>query len=913
MADPLQVLSSLETLADHYAVFEPDQVLTHGQLNSVSDFWGDQVRLSRVALAAVGLVSGLHVSRGGGGVRVTRGLGVSTDGDLMMLGADTLYDRVRPYDTRAPIYRPFYRGTATDGTPTDMMTLHELVPAGESDVLAHPLTDLGTGLDDMAVLMLMETVVNDPDLCSGTDCDNLGRDALQRTRLLLIGRRDAQDLLDRAPLRPASERAQGIVALAMRRPELDERVLSDQRMLTSVYESSARMSLGELRQALPTLAASCPEVLSDMFGGDPTPRWISSLTELMAQGRDIDVSAQVLFGFAKDLIDQWNELREALLADDSVLLPSVAAFPKHLLLGALAAPREQRSGLYPSPLDATTRQQAAHARFLAWKLDAMIASYRVPTDTELRVTPSVADDRPLEERAIPWYYRQDATTPIHVAWNFRLSARRQEGHNRGYRSTSWSTLDHVRNPLRYTLGAHDFFRIEGHLGRDVETVQQELRRQIEVSNLPFQLQAVLLHDLRPDRRIRVRPNFRYTPLHTLHYLFRQDVSLRLDEGVQFSHFHLDAVTEAVQQQVVLGTTNDGNAVIGAARTASQAVTGASQAATPLMSPPTYSAYLTLANGDAGAQWKASYANSLQSVGDARMTIGPLSRIDYLSPFDSLLHINQPHWIEWLDTLIADLDRQADDKLMLRRFVQAHPQLDHAGGVWRGGTFVLVYDDGGRVVADFALPYPAEEVDEPEPQYPPLTRPPFRPPRVVGNGIRLVKPIDVQIKDRFAIERNVFQHDLDLHTANIEGLVKGAFVPSNVVLPPKDIKVTGNPYLDLKASELANQRGIVQELQGMLTDPQLGDDVRVQVQRDLDRTQLQMADTLGVVAEQMVTSGVDVAGPAGSQLRQEMTTAVGSLQSGAAKTQLDSRLTEVQNRATGGQAVLLGNLRRLGGF
>ena len=57
MADPLQVLNSLETPADHYAVFEPDQVLTHGQLNSVSDFWGDQVRLSRVALAAVGLVS----------------------------------------------------------------------------------------------------------------------------------------------------------------------------------------------------------------------------------------------------------------------------------------------------------------------------------------------------------------------------------------------------------------------------------------------------------------------------------------------------------------------------------------------------------------------------------------------------------------------------------------------------------------------------------------------------------------------------------------------------------------------------------------------------------------------------------------------------------------------------------------
>jgi hypothetical protein len=120
MADPLQVHSSLDTLADHYAVFEPDQVLTHGQLNSVADFLGDQMRLSRVALAGVGLIAGLHVSRSGAGVQVTRGLGVSTDGDLLMLGTDTTYDRFRPYDSTAPVYRPFYRGAAADGTPTDI-------------------------------------------------------------------------------------------------------------------------------------------------------------------------------------------------------------------------------------------------------------------------------------------------------------------------------------------------------------------------------------------------------------------------------------------------------------------------------------------------------------------------------------------------------------------------------------------------------------------------------------------------------------------------------------------------------------------------------------------------------------------------------------------------------------------------
>ena len=250
MADPLQVVSSLESLADHYAVFEPDQVLTHGQLNSVSDFWGDQVRLSRVALAAVGLVSGLHVARAEGGVRVTRGLGVSTDGDLMTLAADTVYDRFRPYDSTAPVYRPFYRGTAEDGTPTDMIELRELVPVGESDVLARPLADLANELQDRAVLMLMETVVNDPDLCTGPDCDNLGRDALQRVRLLLIGRREAQDLLDRRPLRPASERAQALPAVAMRRPALGRDITPPRRWPAATATRRAARST--------TCCARCP-------------------------------------------------------------------------------------------------------------------------------------------------------------------------------------------------------------------------------------------------------------------------------------------------------------------------------------------------------------------------------------------------------------------------------------------------------------------------------------------------------------------------------------------------------------------------------------------------------------------------------------------------------------------------------
>lgn len=913
MADPIQVVSSLDALADHYAVFEPDQVLTHGQLNSLADFLGDQLRLSRVALAGVGLVAGLHVSRSSAGVQVTRGLGISTDGDLLIVPADTLYDRFRPYDATAPVYRPFYRGTATDGTPTDMIALAELVPVGESDVLARPLADLPGGLADRAVLLLMESVVNDPDLCSGVDCDNLGRDALHRQRVLLIGRADAQALLDARPLRPAAERAQALAPAALRRPVL-ARDITTTGQLGARYRDAAGASLEDLLALLPALAQACPEVLTQVFGSDPTPRWTAMLRNLAASLAGASAGQQVWYGFVKDLVDQWNELREALLDDDAVLLPPVAAFPKHLLLGALDAPREQRSGLYPAPLDAQAREASAHARFLAWKLDALIAAFALPADTTLRVTPSRGDDQPLEQRAIPWHYRVLAPAPIQVAWNYRYAARNRQGELLGYRADAWAATPRARDPLGYAIGAHDFFRIEGHLGQPAVDVGNELRTLIGARNLPFQVQEVLLHN---DRRLIVRrPPIRYTPLHTLHYLVRQDVAWRLDEGNSFGAAHLKDIGDAVGNGQVPATTDSGASVLALARGAADAMTGARSAAQPVLSPPTYSAYKAQLGG-VSAGWKANYATSLQTLSQARIDLGHLSRADFVSPFDGLINTNQPHWIDWLDDLIQAQDDRADDKLLFTRFVQDHPGLDHLGGVWRGGTFVLVYDDGGRVVGDFTLPYPAAEAAADEPAEPPLSRPPYRPPLSLG-GLRVVRPIDLKVADRVTLERQQFRVELDKQTANIAGLVQGAFVPSNAVdkrlqIDPGLIN-SGNALLDLAAQDMAAKRERVEQLQTLANDPSLPDDQRGLVETQLAGAQVELAQSVTQVTQQVVTNQVDVAGSAsGKALSQQLGSSVALIQDAGARATLKDSLNRIGGQASGAQATLIGNLGKVGRF
>jgi len=923
MADPLQVVRSLDSLADHYAVFEPDQVLTHGQLNSVSDYLDDQLRLSRVLLDGVGLVAGLHVllqddTSARPNVVISAGFGVSTDGDLMRLGADTVYDRFRPYDATAAVYPPLH-------TSETMLDLQELVPVGESDVLAVPLASLSGAMSDKAVLMLMETVVNDPDLCSGTGCDNLGRDALHRLRFLLIARADAQALLDTRPLLPVSTRAQALPALAMRRPVLARDIISVG-VLAARYRDTANASLRDLLRALPVLAQQCPEVLGDMFGGDPTGRWQASLEDTASRFANSTASGecQVWYSFIKDLMAQWSELREALLNDDGVMLPDMAAFPKHLLLGALVAPRAQRTGLYPSPLNASARQSAAYGRFLAWKLDALIRAFAMPTDVATRITPSYGDSHPLEDRAIPWSYNIDdniaAGPPIHVAWNFRLSSSHREGQNLGYRSSAWASSAQARDPLSFAISGFDFFRVEGHLGRQVEAVGDELRQLIAERNLPIHVQEVLLHN---DRRlIKSRPLIRYTPLHSLHYLVRQDVNLRLDESLSFGSRHLADMTTAVASAQVPAVTDSGASVITVAGSAMTAISNVQAAAKPVLSQTSHSGYKAQMAGN-GAGWRASYATGLETVGNTRASLGHVSRADFVSPYDSLFNTNQPHWVDWLDNLIQAQDERADDKLLFAQFVQDHPGLDHLGGAWRGGTLVLVYDDGGRVVGDFTLPYPAAEVVTAEPVEPPLTLPPYRPPFVVTGGLRVLRPIDLKVSDRILVERKGFQIDLEKQAANIQGLVQGVFVPNNAV-PPKRAQVAGlagleglkgDSYLEFNARDMTGKLARVQELKDLLTQPALPDDSRVLFARDLTAAQSDLATAVATVTERVVSGNIDVASDAGVELTAQLGRSVSMIEDAGAKAVLDTRLTGISSGAGVGvgQSALIGKLRVIGGI
>src|SRR5262245_35941043 len=107
---PTPMLRSLDDVSKGYKIFEKDQVLTEEQLNKLADYLDDQQRLTRVALLGVGIFCGLRLSVANNTVTLTKGVGVTTDGDLLRVPADLAYKRFRAYDETAPVYAPFYDG-----------------------------------------------------------------------------------------------------------------------------------------------------------------------------------------------------------------------------------------------------------------------------------------------------------------------------------------------------------------------------------------------------------------------------------------------------------------------------------------------------------------------------------------------------------------------------------------------------------------------------------------------------------------------------------------------------------------------------------------------------------------------------------------------------------------------------------
>ena len=539
----MNIFKSLTQVSTNYSVFEKDQVLTHDQLNSIAGFFDDQTRLTRVKLLGVGIVCGLRISMQGNVMKVGRGVGVTTDGDILYFQNDTLFDKFKVYDASNPRYAPFFAGE-------NSIALYELVQQDVSDVRAGSLNQFnvqtGKNLSDMTAILYMESYVTDRDICSGTDCDNLGQDCINSIKLLLTERAAAGSL--KHDIDTPGAAFSFLNEIVVERPVIPSSVNS-LNQLNKIYRDTGNVINLKLVKELPDLYTRCSSFLSDVFPTDPAPEWSSRLTGINEEFRSTDSGIQYYYDFLKDIAETYNNFRELLFGDDTYCCPDISAFPKHLLLGNIVTGADQyenyenRTGYYPSPIVSRTEENLRHAKFLARKINTLIQSFKVPASTEkaVRITPSMFEDQLLEDRAIPYYYYVNTTDPVHKNWNYRLHQQGRDGGNYSYNAGNasikpkegeYQAKGGAAFPLTSQIGRFSFFRIEGHIGQNVSTVLTAIESEIKSKNLPFTVCSILLGA--EKGKVVKKPGIRYTDLHRFHYVLRQDLFHQLNEVEQFS-------------------------------------------------------------------------------------------------------------------------------------------------------------------------------------------------------------------------------------------------------------------------------------------------------------------------------------------------------------------------------------------
>ncbi|MGX2040183.1 hypothetical protein ACWJKU_08620 [Methylocaldum sp. MU1018] len=853
-----EVFKSLEQISTGYSVFEKDQVLTHDQLNSIAGYLGDQGRLTRAKVLGVGVVCGLRITAQSGAVTLTQGLGITTDGDLLRIDADTVYDKYKRYDESMPKYAPFYSGET-------MIPLYELVAAGVEDNRAASLTqfgtDTGSALADMAAVLYMESYVKDEDLCSGTDCDNLGRHYVDTVKLLLVDKSSLGAL--KSGIATPDEASRALSPVAVDRA-LFSAAVATPGQVAQAYRSACNAVHNKLSAELAKLYPHCSAFLGEVFAADPAPAWSTRLDELKTRFGSSHAGIQYYYDFLKDLAETYNDFLDRLFGDTACCNPDIDSFPKHLLLGNLIPgtnPDENRTGFYPSPLTSRTSDRLSHAKFLARKLNTLIRTFQLPTGSAaIRITPSRFEDRPLEERAIPYYYRIDAANPVHKVWNYRLNRRGLDAHNYSYNAGAYGAQGAAASPLTAQIGGFSFFRIEGHLGQNVSSAIATIESEIASRNLPFTVASVMLDT--DKTKVVKKPGIRYTDLHRFHYVLRQEIFHQLDEVSRFSGVFKQQVDDAVAAKYI--EDSDGPAAKDVAAQKHATVSGKSAAVRTKLGG-SYSQYKS------DVSWKNDFNDTVRAAGEFKYNLGKAVRTEFSTPFDSLIANTHVQWLDWLDEVIKNKEDKEDERLLFGKFITRHPGLEHYAGVVRGGTFVLVYDGNKTVVGDFMLPYYCCDTAEEETDEPVLSKPGLRPDWILDHGIQMQPSREKFLKDRLDVFEKVkladfkgeivqqlgFQKEyLNVFKDSVT-MVSDVYRNLGVDKAGMSIGKLQDEYLDLQIKEAEYNRQKADYLRRQASRPDLTSDAKAKIETQLREAESELAKSIERTAGYVASSGMDV--------------------------------------------------------
>lgn len=687
-----------------YTVFEENQVLTSEQLNQLTSYLDQQQRMTRAWLHGVGVVCGLQVQMTAAQVSLSKGAALTSDGDLLAFDQEQLFTQFKKFSDEDAKYAPFR-------PDAKLLPLFELVEK-DGAPLSGFAAETGRELSKMVLVLYLESYLFDPDLCTGKGCDNLGKEARNNLRVLLVDAENAAPLLgDQALL---ARRYPLLEAYRLPRVILDPDQLDDFTDLGSRYRNLIVKAIPKLKGHLQqTWQPLIRPLLLDLYGkSDPTQAWGQILDGWQNQVQNSLFGVQYLYDFLRDLAQAYADFKEALFADNVLCMPPVELFPKHVLLGGASELSELRHGFYESPRLNQKDRAIVKVRFLHQRLDRMIRLFQIPQVTStIRITPSRSKCVGLGGRAVPYYYAPDKLRPLTANWCFATSRRGLQNGIYCYHAAELGGTPEAKAPLAYDFDGCDFFRIEGHLGGEVDSVESELKKQIEDYNLPLQVLTLQIETALPP--LKIRPLGPLRDLKALHRFHRQDLLENLGNIKIFTNRVKDTFKQAAEDEklpardVHANTLNYKAVIDDDVKDLELAIGKVSDNLKV-----GYSQFKF-------ADFRLNYESAVQKTAGINKNVRGVTYTSAFTPYEGLLNDSKFKWLGWIEEILGKRRQRAEELSVFARFLKEAPAMEHLAGAPLGGTFVLVYSGSTKkIVADFCLPYwhvDIPEADEPEEQ------------------------------------------------------------------------------------------------------------------------------------------------------------------------------------------------------
>jgi hypothetical protein len=522
-----------------YPIFEADQVLTQNHLNAIVSYLEEQDRLTRTGVIGVGTICGMEVTFPdfnsvtiGCGTAVTSiGFQISWEEKNFSYYKDVELPEtfLHPNITTEPFLKPVFDQAAKY---TPFKNCRELIHIPEEDA-GKPLPDGVTVIpnarfyNEKVIMILLEVSLSDIKNCVATDCDDKGKRLQFTVRPILVDYKDIEESFINKYITGTLQPPLYIERFNVPQTNL----VTGQQILNALYSMAGKTLVDRITLAIKSLYSNFKDeyagsINNFIFLDNPRPK----IDEVIKSYRT-SLAVQYVYRWLNDIVDAYNEIyfldeKHSLrnCCSDNV----VNMFPLHVLLGRVITqrsaieypgqilPRPELSRRYfPNEYNVLDTNQAFitpwlkvaeevqlgeknRLRLLLERIILLINNFTVPAnyaDLEIKVIPSKYGNYTLSEKSIPYYYNRNTLTTLNKVWNPEKTL---EGLNTSifsYNASTYTSQQHIINPLPYNFEPYNFLRVEGHIGKPYDQVVTTLNNIKNSHRLAFNIIAVNAVDL----------------------------------------------------------------------------------------------------------------------------------------------------------------------------------------------------------------------------------------------------------------------------------------------------------------------------------------------------------------------------------------------------------------------------------